>query len=242
MSHGHRFYLPGLILEEAPALSGDEARHAAKVLRLREGDSVTLMDGKGMTRKYLVNALRPGEVALTAAEPPFRAPLPSARPFLLLGAPDPKALEELLPHAVELGAFHIAIARSERSQFAIGHFERRRERLEKIVISGLKQSGNPFLPRITFHGDIESALEPAPTLGYLLDRDAPPLPRDVVSRGEFTICIGPEGDFSPGEKKVFENRGLRRVSIAPYTLRVETAVLAALSVFTSLAGVSGSWD
>lgn len=234
MSHGHRFYRPEGLNEEIVGLDGDEARHAARVLRLKEGDRVTLMDGVGGTRDYKVRELTRSGISIEASSDAVISEVPIVRPFLLLGAPDHKALEELLLHAVELGLWRLALVEAKRSPAPIEQFMRRRDRLCKIAVAGIKQSGNPFAPEISFHDDLVDALTPAPARGFIADPEGQALRRlDGGFEGDIAACVGPEGDFTPEEKELIGEKGYLKVSLAPFTLRVETAVLAVLSAFTS---------
>jgi 16S rRNA (uracil1498-N3)-methyltransferase len=234
MSHGRRFYFPTALHDETVRLSGEEARHAVKVLRIKSGDDVTIMDGRGRERNYRVTAVIKDELVIEEISEILTFPPPALKPFLLLGAPDMKVLDECLLHATELGLFHLALTKVSHSPLSLDFYFKRQERLNKIAVSGMKQSGNPFLPGISFHNNLEEALKILPKTGFLFDKDAPRL---VVAgsgiKDDICLCVGPEGDFSPEEKQKLEAAGFKTVSLAPYTLRVETAVLAALSQITS---------
>jgi 16S rRNA (uracil1498-N3)-methyltransferase len=233
MSHGNRFYLPSALQDETARLSGEEARHAVKALRIKCGDEVTIMDGRGRQRDYRVTAAIKDELVIESISEILTFPAPAVRPVLLLGAPDMKVLDECLLHATELGLFHLALTKVSHSPLSIDFYLKRQERLNKIAISGMKQSGNPFLPKISLHDDLEDALKIVPPKGFLFDRDAPRFEHSSEIKGEICLCVGPEGDFSMEEKEKLQVLGFRRASLATYTLRVETAALAALSQITS---------
>lgn len=239
MSHGQRFFRPDALDGDSFFLSGDEARHATRVLRIREGDRVTLMDGRGSTREFSVICAGREGLEIKAASEAVRAPLPAVRPHLILGAPDMKALEEALLHAVELGMFRMALVQTERSPSPIRAYEARTERFMKIAASAIKQSGNPFLPEISFHRHLSEALGTAPEKGYVLDQKGNPVNAALLLTGEIGLAVGPEGDFTEGEKRMLEEAGYARLSVSSNTLRVETAVLAALSLVTCPGFFSG---
>ena len=240
MSHGQRFFRPDALDEDSLFLSGDEARHAVRVLRIREGDRVTLMDGRGATREFSVAGAGREGLEILAASDTVKTPLPAVRPHLILGAPEMKAFEEALLHAVELGVFRVALTRTERSPSPIRVYEARSERLRKIAVSAIKQSGNPFLPEIRYYRDLEEALKEARGKGLLLDQNGSPPAAELPVSGDVGLAVGPEGDFTDAEKSAIEEAGYRRMSVSSKTLRVETAVLAAVSMVTCPGLFSGS--
>ncbi len=242
MSHGHRFFRPDLITQSPVALTGDEARHAVKALRIREGDTATLMDGQGSIRPYSVRSVRRDGLLLEALSDCEIHPPPRVRPFMILGAPEIKALEESLLHAIELGLYGLMVVQAERSPFPVSFYEGKKERLLKIAASAIKQSGNPFLPAISFHEELSDALKSAPRAGFLLDQSGRQLLPDEAVEGDVGLAVGPEGDFTGSEKDELESAGYRKISLSANTLRVETAALAAVSLITSRGLFSGSGD
>jgi 16S rRNA (uracil1498-N3)-methyltransferase len=229
MSHNHRFYLPSALQDESVRLSGEEARHAVKALRIKTGEDVTLMDGRGRERVYRVTAIIKDELVIETIAEIITFPSPKVRPVLILGAPDVKALDDCLLHATELGLFHIAVTKASHSPLSIDYYLKREERLGKIAVSAIKQSGNPHLPIITFHNSIDDALKTAPKEGLLFDKEGPDFRIDSRFEGEVALCVGPEGDFSNEEKELMQALGYKMASLGPYTLRVETAAQAAIS-------------
>ena len=229
MGHGRRFLCP-TDLESPPwRLSEGEARHIKKVLRLQAGDKITLIDGKGGWISAGLKTLSGNEAVAEPAGPLHRAEKPALRPHLLIASPDPKALDEVIEHAVELGAWRIVIATSARSPAPFEALARREARFRTIMEAALKQSGNPFLPELQLHRTIENALQVLPTRGWLFQQGAPPFAAQT-STGDVLLAIGPEGDFTEGETEELLRQGLHPAAIAPYTLRAETAALCALAL------------
>ncbi len=229
MGHGRRFFCP-TDLESPPwRLPEGEARHIKKVLRLQTGDRITLVDGKGGWILATLKAIAGGEAVAEPAGPIHRAERPGLRPHLLIASPDPRILDEVIEHAVELGAWRIAIATSARSPAPFEALARREARLRTIMESAVKQSGNPFLPELQLHRTIENALQTLPTRGWLFQQQAPPFTAQAHS-GDVLLAVGPEGDFTEGETEELLRQGLHPAAIAPYTLRAETAALSALAL------------
>jgi 16S rRNA (uracil1498-N3)-methyltransferase len=230
MSHPRRFLCPTDLDSPPWVLDRDEARHVMKVLRLKAGDEVTLMDGRGGTAVGELAQLS-GERALVELTGSVdRAAEPALRPHLLVGAPDPPALDGVVEHAVELGVWRILVVRTERTPVSLAALERRKGRWETLIRSAGKQSGNPWFPEVAVLGSVAEAAAVLPPTGFLLAQGAAPLMLPPSPRGDFALAVGPEGDFTGGEADLLVARGLVRVSIGTHTLRVGTACLAALAV------------
>ncbi len=234
MSHGRRFLCPTDLDSPPWTLDRAEAHHVRKVLRLRSGDRVTLMDGKGGTVEAELAFQSKGEVTALPAGEPIRLPPPPVRPHLLLGAPQLPQADSVVEHAVELGVWEMVILRTGRSQVSEAALTKRLPRLNQLVITAAKQSGNPYFPEVRIAETLEGALRGLPKRGWLLRQDAPPLSpvrTRSTTEADFTLAVGPEGDFTDEELLLLEAGDLRPASLAPHTLRVGTAALAALSAF-----------
>ncbi len=207
------------------------AHQLGAVLRLGPGQRVTLLDGRGGWTLATLAALSDCEAVAEPDGPLHRTGPPPLRPHLLVGAPDPAALDAVVEHAVELGAWALAVSVTVRSQVPRVALERRRERWEALARSGLKQSGNLFLPELSLHDGIEAALEALPARGWLFQQAAEPFAAGAHD-GDVLLAVGPEGDFTDGEREALLRHGLRPAALSSHTLRVETAALAALAAVT----------
>jgi 16S rRNA (uracil1498-N3)-methyltransferase len=109
------------------------------------------------------------------------------------------------------------------------------ERLEKIAVSALKQSGQAYLPQLDELTDFTKFLEeitPATTfIAHLEAGERTALAQVIGAAPRCCVLIGPEGDFSPAEIALALGRGVRPVTLGSSVLRTETAALAA--VFTA---------
>jgi 16S rRNA (uracil1498-N3)-methyltransferase len=228
--HHRRFFCPTDLDSPPWSLDRDEARHALKALRLKIGDEVVLMDGRGGTVRARLAQLS-GERAL--AEPAGsveRSAEPALRPWLLVGAPEPAGLDEIMEHAVELGAWRILVVHAGRTPAPFAALEKRKGRWETLIRSAGKQSGNPWFPEVVLFGSMADATAALPPTGFLLAQGAVPLRLPASSCGDFALAVGPEGDFTPEEVDLLVARRLVRASVGTHTLRVGTACLAALAV------------
>lgn len=222
-----RFYAPDI--NTAYLLPEGESGHAVRVLRRRPGDEVEAVDGKGtLYRCRLLDDNHRG-AAVEIAE---RIALPKVwKPYITVAvAPTKHAdrMEWLVEKLVEIGIDRFVPLRCERSE----RKELKRERIEKIAISAMKQSLKAVLPRIDDTVTLKNFLAEcaaSPTqrfVGYC-DADTPRrlLAKAYTPGSDVTLLIGPEGDFSPAEIEACLNAGFVPVTMGDNRLRTETAAL-----------------
>lgn len=236
MKEQHLFYAPEIATTHA--LNGDDAAHALRVLRMKEGDELWATDGRGTF--YEGSALPGGSGKHPECFVDIRHTTTWQRPWRsdihLAVAPTKNIdrIEWMMEKATEVGldAFHLlCCANSERRVV-------KTERLEKIVVSAMKQSHKALKPSIgeltdfrkfiaqPFEGDkfiahcyCQSDIGDGEK-AFLFDVVRPDVPTLVL--------IGPEGDFSIDEVKAAEAAGFRSISLGESRLRTETAALTAV--------------
>ncbi len=229
MSHPRRFYINELE-NDLFKIEGEEFIHAKKVLRLKVGDEITLIDGKGREVKAKVNAISTQSFFAETVSPILTHNLPKIRANIIVGLSEPQSLEEALLHSTELGVFKFCIVEMDHSNFKIEQILKRKERLCKIAISGIKQSHNLFLPKILFYNNLEEALNDNPKKGFFFSHNAKkPFCKIDKLEGDVLLVIGPEGDFSQKEREILFQKEFLNVKLCENVLRVETAVISALS-------------
>lgn len=238
-----RFFIPHLAQVDQLTLdSRDELRHLACVLRLKEGDDLELVNGRGDKARAVIVRLTPkfAQIRILAFEHVESA----SSSQLLLGCAIPKRskFEDIIDKAVQLGVdefFPLITERTEvrpRAQIL--------ERYQKVAIAAVKQSGRLWAPVIhppqlfpQFIANISSRTGLSifiPCLGgertllrkVLLDPSR-------SQAGSFLFLIGPEGDFSNGEVQLASAAGALPVSLGDNVLRVDTAAIA-VSAFARL--------
>ena len=135
--------------------------------------------------------------------------------------------EWFLEKAVEIGVDQVTpllCQRSERKTIKI-------ERLEKIVLSAMKQSIKAYLPLINpmtkFSDFITKPADGKKLIAHCVDVPKPSLKSKLPNQNQFTILIGPEGDFSPEEIALAKNSGFEEVHLGKSRLRTETAAIVA---------------
>jgi len=240
----HRFYLPpeqarGAVL----TLTGGEAHHATRVLRVRDGERVMVLDGAGQELLCDVAGQTAKTVSLNVSQR-RSVPPPPCSVTLVQAIPKAKLIESIIQKATELGVARIVPVLTERvvMQLDSDSAEAKAAKWQQVAVEAIKQCGNPWLPKV----------------------EAPVSPRDYLSRNErfelalvgclesgsrhprecfdrfysehqrlphnLAVWVGPEGDFTAAEYAAIKNSGARPITLGPLVLRVETAATYCLSV------------
>lgn len=209
--------------------SREESGHCLRVLRMRRGDSLTFTDGKGTLYEGVISGDDLKEMSVTVTSEKSD---PRRRNYRLHVAISPlkndDRLEWFIEKAVETGIDVITpviCSRSEKKRI-------RRERLEGIMLSAMKQSARCTLPILDEPESLSSFLmrnEDGKRIIATCDASFERIPiTEGYGRGDdITILIGPEGDFTPEEVKGAINAGFVPVHMGTGRLRTETAGIAA---------------
>ncbi len=207
-------------------LGREESNHCVKVLRKKNGDTITLMDGKGSIATGIISNASPKgcTIAIATLE---KHPLPSPTVHLIL-APTKNLdrMEWLCEKAAELGVTEISFVLCQNSERRV----LKTERLNKKVISAIKQSGNPFAPTLNElepFGTTIAQMPNTPGARYIcyVDPNNPTMLKDSEAKDPYTLLIGPEGDFTTEEVELALQAGFKKVSLGNNVLRTETAAL-----------------
>lgn len=235
MKEERYFYVPKASAEQE--LPQEEAVHATRVLRLHEGDIIYLMDGEGVFYKAEVTMTTGKRCAYSIIET-----MPQERPWyahLHIAMAPTKMMDRvewMIEKATEIGCDEYSFLEckfSERRQL-------RTDRLEKIVVSAMKQSRKAWKPIVnelqSFRSFIEQPREGGKYICHCYDEVERTdlfelLKKNTTPDGkpqDITILIGPEGDFSIEEVKLAQENGYQSVSLGTQRLRTETAALSAV--------------
>lgn len=224
-----QFFAPDIT--ETLELPESDSHHAVKVLRMREGDELQVIDGRGTAYTCrLADAHRKHAAVEIISSTPM--PLPWTQQLAVAVAPTKHLdrMEWLVEKMTEVGVNTIIPLLCERSE----RREIKTERLEKIAVSAMKQSLKATLPTIMPMTPLRELIKTMPDAQRVVAYCDPSIPRvdfaQTYEAGRDTlILIGPEGDFSPSEIKMTLDAGFRPVTLGSNRLRTETAALYALS-------------
>lgn len=225
-----RFFVTTPPVAGRAVLVGDEAKHLARVLRAKVGDSVMLFDGRGTAWSARVVTIGRNEVDLET-EAPLATPVHRG-PLVTLAVALPKGERQkwLVEKLTELGAGKLVPLVTDRgvaepTPSAI-------ERLERGVIEACKQCGRNTLMEIDEPMTVAEvvAARPVGAVGFVADPRGSLLDASACdSAPEVIGLVGPEGGFSESELACADTAGWRRVVLGPHVLRVETAAIALAS-------------
>ena len=212
------------------AISGDEAHHLVRVLRVEPGQKFEISDASSVWLAEVETA-RKGEVRFRVLEKlPPAAQLPEVVLYLALIKFD--RFEWAVEKATELGATGIVPVETARTDK--GLFEgaaKRVERWRRVAQEASEQSRRLAPPRIMDPLKLAAVHAAAPAHRFVLDEQpgAPMLVR-LVTAAPVALFIGPEGGWTDTERAALTSSGWVAASLGPLILRAETAVGAALAV------------
>lgn len=219
-------------------ISGEDARHIAKSLRMQPGENLTVCDGEGMDHSCVLEAVSAESITARILESCPSVGEPNTAVVLFMALPKADKMELIIQKCTELGVAEIVPVITSRcvSRPDAKALAKKNERWSKIAEEAAKQSGRGRIPRVretmTFADALrEAAKADTPLFLYEAEREqsfrAALMQREA---GRVSIFVGPEGGFAEEEAQAAREAGLIRVSLGPRILRCETAPLAALSV------------
>jgi 16S rRNA (uracil1498-N3)-methyltransferase len=238
-------YCPGeLAPGRACALPPPQAHHAARVLRLAEGDAVTLFNGDGSEYAAVLEQVKKGAVSVQVLERRSvdRESMLEVRLGQALSSGE--RMDYTVQKAVELGVSAIEPLASARSvvRLSLERSEKRLSHWRSIAIAACEQCGRnrvpPVAPAVTLDAWLAAgAARATGALRLLLAPDALTRLRDVSRpAGAVVLLAGPEGGFAPEEEAAAKRGGFLPVRLGPRVLRTETAAVAALAAMQALWG------
>lgn len=223
----HLFYTPDILTSgEMPE---EESNHAIKVLRLGEGDEICLIDGRGMFHKAVISRAHHKRCGVEILE---SYPEENPRSFRIHVAVAPTKnidrIEWFAEKSTEIGIDAITMLKCRYSE----RKEVKTERLNKILISAMKQSLKATLPSLEgmtdFKKFVQQPFNGQKFIAHCYKDSERILLKQLYQPGEnMLILIGPEGDFSEEEVELALANGFKPVSLGNSRLRTETAALVA---------------
>jgi 16S rRNA (uracil1498-N3)-methyltransferase len=224
------FYIPAI--EKKLELPKDESKHCVCVLRLSQGNEITLTDGKGFFYLAEIASIAGRRCTVTIKETIFQEPLWEGYLHMALApAKSTERNEWFVEKAVEIGINEFTFLNCRFSERRVI----KAERMTKIMVSAVKQSLKARLPKLNemtdFNLFISQEFKGQKFITHCREGEKLLL-KDVIRKGENAlVLVGPEGDFSENEVKRAEDNGFISVSLGKSRLRTETAGLAACHIF-----------
>jgi len=234
---------------ELPAAA---AQHLTRVLRLRDGATLTVFDGRGGEYAATLQLGLRGAAQVDVGEHRAIERESRVRIMLLQGLARGERMDWIIQKATELGVAAIMPIASQRSvvQLESERGDRRLQHWRAIALAACEQCGRNTPPTLEAARSLAEALAcvAAEPLRLLLEPTAEQTLQDALSApsggpaGEVdeprrvVLLVGPEGGWDPLELALAHAAGCRAVRLGPRVLRTETAGLAALVAVQCLAG------
>jgi len=237
-----RFYLDApLRAGGVCTLSEDSAHHAVHVLRLREGDEVTLFNGRGGEFAARIASMQRLRISIDLLQHRAIERESPLRITLVQGVSSGERMDSTVRKAVELGVAQVQPVLATRS-VARPKGERadsRRSHWQKVVIAACEQCGRNKVPEVLPLISVMDYRTPSPGMKILLSPTAErPLSKIPFQGNDFVLAAGPEAGLTAEEEARLVEAGFVPASLGPRVLRTETAAVAALAALSALRGDS----
>ena len=225
------FYTPDISNEKSYTLNESESKHAIRVLRLKEGDTINLVDGKGTFFEATISDGNPKKCEVNITQTRIES---SNKPILHIAIAPTKnndRTEWFIEKCTEIGISQITptlCTHSERKKI-------KQERFEKTAVAAMKQSLKATLPKvddlINFNEVINQSFVGKKYIAHCYNKNQQHF-KDLYQKGENNlILIGPEGDFSQEEVALAIEKGFEPITFGKSRLRTETAGIVACTTF-----------
>ncbi len=217
------FYFPNIKADTTQIiLSEEESKHACRVLRLKDGDIITILDGVGGTYLSQIEEAHPKHCIVSILSYEYEEKEAKAIHIAIAPTKNIERIEWFLEKTTELGIDEITLLlckNSERKQI-------KEDRLEKILVSAMKQSKRTYLPKLNVLISFKDFINQHTTgaLAHCYEGNKTSI-QDVYQQYDYPILIGPEGDFSLDEVEMAKKAGYDFVTLGKNRLRTETAGL-----------------
>lgn len=227
----HIFYTPDIEATAAKyLLSAEESKHAVRVLRMKVGQEVRLVDGKGGLYKAEIEIadIKATQLRIDDSLQDYGRPSYNLH-VAIAPTKNIDRMEWFVEKATEVGINEITpiiCDQSERKQLKI-------ERLERIAIAAMKQSQKAFLPIIhpavsfaDFIRATDNQIDSFKGIAHCAEgQSKKAIGKDIEPGTDAVLLIGPEGDFSPKEINQALISGFLAITLGESRLRTETAAM-----------------
>ena len=222
------FYTPDILLN--PYLPEEESVHCVRVLRLGEGAEIELIDGKGFFYRARILQAHPKHCQVEILETVRDNAAPCYACIAVAPTKNFDRIEWFVEKATEVGIGGFAFINSRYSE----RKNLKLERIEKIVVSAMKQSVKAIKPVVgdltDFKKYVSQSFEGQKYICHCNPGKKPLLNSACQPGTPVLVLIGPEGDFSPDEVALALENGFKPVSLGDTRLRTETAAFVAAHI------------
>ena len=228
------FFVDEEIESSEYSLFGEDGRHIAKSLRMKQGENLTLCSPSGTVHNCVVEKVEGDFVGFRILSSEQSEAEPSVKVTLYQALPKGDKMEFIIQKAVEIGVTEIVPVISSRcvSRPDQKSLSKKLLRWQKIAKQAAMQSGRGIVPKVKDAVPFEKGVENAKGEKVIFYELGGESVRDILSdkQKEISIFIGSEGGFSGDEVDLVLKNGGRKATLGKRILRAETAPLVALTV------------
>lgn len=202
---------------------GEEAKHCAKVLRARLGDEIYVTDGKGTLCHASIFEIDKECIKANIISREEQAAPSYHLTVAVCPTKHASRIEWAVEKMVEIGVHRIIIMKTKRTERS----NYKEKRLQKIILSAMKQSKNLYLPELICDMPWSEVLTqeiPNKYIAHCEDVQSH-LAKVCPVASDCMLAIGPEGDFTSDEVAMAQEKGWKEVNLGPTRLRTETAAV-----------------
>lgn len=239
----HKFFTENFN-DKVAVITGEDVKHAWKVLRLKQGDRVYINDLQGNDFEGVINEINKQQVIvyiISKSEENNESPVEIT---VIQGIPKGQKMELICQKVCELGASRVIPMISERIIPDTTDEYKKLDRLKKIILEASKQSKRSRIMEITNPVNIEDI--------NVNDYDLVLVPyeekeniginsyiNELKAAKKVAIIVGPEGGFEEDEITKLEEKGAKIITLGPRILRTETCALSVISMIGVISGDMG---
>jgi 16S rRNA (uracil1498-N3)-methyltransferase len=223
-AHRFSFYVPDLAPTDASvAITGDEHRHLAKVLRISPGESIHATNGRGLGVAATIESIGGAKTVARVTAVEERDP-PRTRLVLALALIQRAHFETAVSQCVEVGVTEFIPVIAEKCHVR-EWTAAARGRAERVAVSAMKQCGRTWLPPIREPATVAKLAGAARDFARVVLGDAAGNAQAPRSGDDALAIVGPEGGFTEAEIAALAAAGAVRAAVATHRLRAETAAV-----------------
>lgn len=236
-----RFFI-NYVPEERTVITGEDAKHIARSLRMQPGESLILCDSIGTDYNCEIEQIGDGSVTVRVLNFCKSVAEPSVKVTVYQGLPKADKMDSIVQKAVETGAVRIVPVMAARcvSKPDEKAAAKKIARWQKIAEEAAKQSGRGVIPQVSELVSFQRAVKEAAQNGeiVLFYEGGGQSIRELVSEAteQLSVFIGPEGGFEQSEVDFALQNGGKVGTLGARILRTETAPIAALAAIMLASG------
>jgi len=240
MAHCRIYTNQDLSEHQSITLNNDLAHYLRDVMRLHEGDPITLFNGKGGEYQASINQLSKQSVDCYIEKYQNISRELSLPIHIIQCANKSEKIETVLQKGTELGAASFQIAKSQRATLKLAgiKLEKRLERWQRIIIEAAEQSERTHIPTLHWCNRL-SDIQCHGQLFALHPHQAKPwsdIRSQLPQAAAVTFAVGPEGGWSSDDLTILQPMGFQTLTFGARIMRTETAAPALLAATQGLLG------